>query len=467
LDPGGIFRNFHLDRFPGNLYNEGGRKGPSVHERFRIRDLEMLISEADRLGLELPVRGDVSPLFQELRLKTGHVLKNRFAALPMEGADADESGTPGALTFRRYRRFATGGFGLVWFEACAVVPEGRSNPHQLRIHEGNVGIFGELVRETRRASASASGGTPPVLVLQITHSGRYARPEGRPAPMIIHHSPELDRRQNLPSDYQLVPDEYLDELQDKYVEAAGFAALAGFDGVDIKSCHGYLLSELLAAHTREHGRYGGSFKNRARFLKTVVDRICHEVPGIFVTTRLSIYDALPHPYGFGVSREDRMVPDLEEPRALVHDLARTGMPVLNLSIGVPHFEPHFGRPYDIPLKGAPLPPENPLRGVARFVSLAGRIQKAEPALPVIGSGYSWLRQFAPNVAAAVIDRGWAALIGLGRNAIAYPDSVRDLEESGAFDKDKSCTTCSICSQLLRSGGPVGCPVRDAETYTTK
>ncbi len=438
-----------------------------MHERFRIRDLGMLRSESERLGVELPVREDVAPLFQELKLRTGHVLKNRFAALPMEGADADASGAPGALTFRRYRRFATGGFALIWYEACAVVPEGKSNPHQLRIHEGNVGAFGELVRETRRAAAAAHGGIPPLLVLQLTHSGRYARPDGRPAPLIAHHSPELDRRQNLPPDYRLVTDEYLDKLQDRYVEAAGFAALAGFDGVDIKSCHGYLVSELLAAHTRELGRYGGSYKNRTRFLTSVVGRVAREVPGIFVTTRLGVYDALPHPFGFGVSREDRMVPDLDEPRALVHDLAVVGIPILNLSIGVPQFEPHFGRPYDIPLKGAPLPPENPLRGVARFLSLVGRIQKAEPRLPVVGSGYSWLRQFAPHVAAAIIERGHASVIGLGRSAIAYPDAVKDLDEGGSFDKDKTCTTCSACSQLLRAGGPVGCPVRDGGTYAAK
>ncbi len=439
-----------------------------MHKSFRIPDLATLRSESRRLDIEIPLQEDVSPLFRELRLRTGHVLANRLAVQPMEGADSEDDGAPGPLTFRRYRRFASGGCSLIWFEACAVCPEGRSNPHQLWINQKNVGAFKKLVSETRAAASDSNGpGRMPVLVLQLTHSGRYAKPRGEPAPVIVHHSPELDRMQNLPADYPLVSDDELDRLQISFLEAAKLASLAGFDGVDIKSCHGYLLSELLGAHTRTHGKYGGPLENRTRFLKSVVTCVSHEIGGIFVTTRLGVFDALPHPFGFGISPGDRTIPDLKEPLNLVHDLARAGLPLLNLSIGVPHHEPHYGRPYDIPLKGAPSPPEHPLKGVSRFLSVVAELQKAEPQLPMVGSGYSWLRQHFPQVGAASIELGRASIIGLGRNAIAYPDFAADLESRGAIDRTRTCTACSGCSELLRSGRPAGCVVRDGEIYVLR
>ncbi len=436
-----------------------------MHESFRIRDLETLHTEADRLGLELPVQEDVDPLFSEVKLGSGHVLANRLAVQPMEGADAEKDGRPGLLTSRRYRRYAAGGASLICFEACAVVEEGRSNPRQLWIQEGNLSFFESLVRETRKAAQTVDGlSRPIVLILQLTHSGRYAKPEGLPAPMIVHHSPELDRRQNIPPDYPLVSDEYLDRLQDSFLNAARLAAQAGFDGVDIKSCHGYLVSGLLAAHTRGQSRYGGSFDNRIRFLTETLSRIKNGVPGIFITTRLGVYDPLPYPFGFGVSCEDRMVPDLKESLDLVRELKKIGIPIFNHSIGNPHVEPHFGRPFDIPDKGSPIPDEHPLKGVARFLSITAKMQKAEPELPMIGAGYSWLRRFWPHVAAASIACGGASIVGLGRSAFAYPDAVRDLEKNGKLDPSKTCTACSACSTLLRSGGPAGCTVRDGKIY---
>ena len=183
----------------------------------------------------------------------------------MEGFDAAPDGSPQELTFRRYRRYAAGGAGLIWFEATAILHEARSNPAQLYLHRGNVDVYRRLVEETRRAAREAFG-REPILIVQLTHSGRYSKPAGVPVPLIAHHSAVLDPLHKLPADYPLVTDDYLDRLQDTYVEAARLAAEAGFDGVDIKSCHRYLLSELLASFTRE-GKYGGSFENRTRMLR--------------------------------------------------------------------------------------------------------------------------------------------------------------------------------------------------------
>lgn len=433
----------------------------SAHERFHLKDIDQVRALDKRLGLQLPLDEDLACLGEPLEIANLRVA-NRFAVHPMEGFDADADGAPGELSFRRYRRYAAGGAGLIWFEATAVLHAARSNPGQFCLHERSVGRFRELVEMTRR-TAREEAGHEIVLVLQLTHSGRYSKPTGLPAPIIAHHSPILDPRHNLPDDYPLVTDDYLDRLQDRFVAAARLAAEAGFDGVDVKACHRYLVSELLASHTRA-GKYGGSFENRTRLLRETLDRIASEVPDVFITTRMNAYDAIAYPYGWGVAREDHCVPDLADPLHLARDLSRAGVPVLNVSIGNPYFNPHYGRPFDFPVAGGSAPPEHPLEGIARFVSIVREIQREIPRVPVIGGGYTWLRQFMPNLGAGVIRTRSAALIGQGRGSFAYPDSVRDILEKGAMDPGKCCVACSGCTQIMRDGGQTGCVVRDSEVY---
>lgn len=437
------------------------------HEIFHYHALEELRERIAALGLSetLELSGDLSPLFEPLPVGPFR-LPNRFVVLPMEGCDGTAEGAPEELTFRRYRRFAAGGAGLLWFEATAVVREGRANPRQLWLHGGTVDAFARLVEATHRAAQAAMGPQHrPLLVLQLTHSGRYSRPERRPRPIIAHHSKYLDPAHQLPPDYPLISDEELDGLQEAYVQAAELARQAGFDAVDIKACHRYLVSELLASYTRENSRYGGlSLENRSRFLREVVQRIRAAVPGLLVTSRMNAFDAMAYPYGFGVDRENPQKPDLAEAKELARFFHAQQAPVLNITVGNPYHNPHVNRPFDLPVMGAPVSPESPLRGVARFVRIVAELQTAVPDLPLVGGGYSWLRQFFPHLAAANVRKGWVALVGMGRMAFAYPDCVRDLAEHGCMNPEKVCVACSACTQIMRDGGRTGCVPRDAAIY---
>ncbi|MHB0940036.1 MAG: oxidoreductase [Armatimonadota bacterium] len=391
-------------------------------------------------------------------------LPNRMAVQPMEGCDCDDRGRPSELTCRKYERFAAGGAGLLWLEACAVAPEGRANPRQLWINPDSLDGHKRLVERIHAAARSTMGDDfRPVLVLQLTHSGRYSKPEGVPAPLITHHS-IIDPRSNVTPDTPLLTDEYLDRLQDAYVQAARLAREAGFDAVDIKSCHRYLLSELLASFTRENSRYGGSFENRTRFITEVAAKIKAAVPDIEITSRLNIYDALQHPYGWGVDRGDEMQPDFTEPRQLIEQLIALGYRGLNTTIGNPYYNPHVNRPFDFPIKGMYTPEEHPLETLHRFVHITKAVQQAFPELTVVGSGYTWVREFYPNLAAAIIERGWASVAGLGRGALACPDFARDILEYGRMEPKKTCVTCSACTQIMRDGGTSGCVVRDSAVY---
>jgi len=237
---------------------------------FHYKNLEDLRHHAAQLGVDLPLVEDREEIRRilaqpvEIRTLGGKTWRigNSFAIHPMEGCDGDPDGNPGELTFRRYRRFGAGGAKLIWFEACAVVPEGRANPRQLWIHPGSAKRLQQLLQACREAHQKEFGSSDGlVTVLQLTHSGRYSFEKQK----VASRHPVLDlypfvNRADLPprtTPPELASDEYLAALEDRFVQAAMLARELGFDGVDLKMTHGYLLSELIGARTRE-GIYGGS-----------------------------------------------------------------------------------------------------------------------------------------------------------------------------------------------------------------
>lgn len=414
---------------------------------------------------------------------TGHrlLIPNSLAVHPMEGCDGDSQGRPGKLTLRRYERFAAGGAGLLWTEATAVVPEGRANPRQLWLNENSKDSFTAMVKMIRQTAIESMGsGHKPVIVMQLTHSGRYSKPKDVAQPMIPQRDPYRDSlvpqqppnpkaKSKIPDDWPILTDEYLDELQQAYVNAAKIAFEVGFDAVDVKSCHGYLINELLACRARQ-GKYGGSFENRTRFLLEVIDKIHKELgEDKPVVTRLGIYDAIPYPYGWAVDKDDYTKPDLTEPKKLIALLQQRDVRLINITAANPYYNPHIGRPFNEPIVGGYEEPEHPLVGVSRLINLAGEIQKEFPpdsirGIAIVGTGYSWLRTLFANVAAASKANGLVTLIGAGRMAFAYPDFAKDIITTGRMYPEKVCVSCSACTQIMRDGGMAGCVVRDNEVY---
>jgi len=428
---------------------------------FPLRDAGDLLALAGELGCDIPWRDDTGILFEEYELILNetcrHRLSNRLAVHPMEGFDAEPDGAPGDLARRRYLRYAAGGSGLIWFEATAVTPEGRSNPRQLQLTESTVDGFTRLVDDVRERAAADFGPVhEPVLVLQLTHSGRFSRPDGSSHPLVAAANPHLDERVN---SVEILTDDDLGQLLETFVEAAALAARAGFDAVDIKACHGYLLHDLLAARTRTGSRFGGpAFDDRARFLLEVVAGVGERVPEIGCAARISLTDGLPFPHGFGTDNEGH--PDLDEPHRLLARLTGAGCRLLNTTAGVPSAFPWLGRPHDRPAGGGAPPPEHPLQGVARLLDLARSTTGAHEGLTVVGTGLSWLRHLWPGVAAGMIAGGRAHLIGLGRSSFAYPEAPRELADRGTLDRRRVCVACSRCTELMRHLSPTGCAVHD-------
>lgn len=438
----------------------------STFEKFNFHSLEELKQKLAQEGISIALSEDLSAFARTVKIGR-RTAPNAFAILPMEGCDCALDGAPSELTLRRYMRFARGGAGLIWFEACAVTPEGKANERSMALNRDNLSSFRKMLDMVRAEARAQNGaGREPLCILQLTHSGRYSRPVGHvSAPMIAVHDPLLDPPVGLKGHEPVLSDGYLDELQERYVEAALLAQEAGFDGVDIKACHRYLVSELLSARKRE-GRYGGSFENRSRMLLETISKVRAALdPGTIVACRFNVYDAHPYPYGFGVDRDDFMKYDLTEPLELVRCLCAAGVDLLSNSSGNPYYRyPQFTRPFDTPTLQGEIPPEHPLESVARLFELSASVQRAAGDVPVVGNGYSWLRSFIPYAGAANLQSGRISMVGLGRAGIAYPDAPNDVLSGSGMQPEKCCITCSRCTQMMRDHGRDGCVVRDAEVY---
>ena len=427
---------------------------------FHYKSIDELRAAAEKEQIALPFSENAAVLGTPLAID-GHVIPNRIAIQPMEGCDGTADGKPDALTLRRYDRFAESGAGLIWEEATAVWEEGRANPRQLWINKDNIDAYRAMNDRIRELSMKKFGYAP-LIIMQATHSGRYSKPHGTPAPLIAYNNPIFEKDSPIPAD-RIVSDDYLKRLIERYGEAAHEAELAGFDGVDVKACHRYLGCELLSAYNRP-GAFGGSFENRTRFLReSIANAKASTGSGFIVTSRLNIYDGFPYPYGFGVNETDGVAPDMTEPKKLVGILHKElGLNLLDITIGNPYFNPHVNRPADIQPYELP---EDPLVGVARILACTREIQQAYPDLALIGSGVSYMRQFAPQMVSGAIEQGYYTIAGFGRMAFAYPDFAADILSGRGLDPKKCCIACGKCTQLMRYGSTAGCVVRD-KVYTT-
>jgi NADPH2 dehydrogenase len=401
---------------------------------------------------------------------------NRFCVLPMEGWDGTADGHPTELTHRRWRNFGLSGAKLVWGgEAAAVRHDGRANPCQLVVGDSTWEALARLRDDLVAAHEGSFGkgaASDLVIGLQLTHSGRYCRPNAwdRPEPLAAFAHPVLDRR--FPGGVRVLTDEDLDRLAEDFVRAAVLARRAGFQFVDVKHCHGYLGHELLAAHDRP-GRSGGSLENRTRFLRTVVDGIRAGAPGLRIGVRFSAFDTVPFRKGesgrgepecgsegytsaFGFLREERMDEALAESRRFLRVLQGLGIRWACVTGGSPYYNPHVQRPALFPPSDGYLPPEDPLAGVARQIRATALLKRDFPDLVLVGSAYSYLQEWLPNVGQRVVREGQADFVGLGRMVLSYPEMPADLLAGRLLQRRKICRTFSDCTTAPRKGLPSGC-----------
>ena len=447
----------------------------------QLKTVEDFRDNLQQLAIELPVDDEIQTAAQESPMASplsigDFRIGNRWCIHPMEGWDANRDGTASELTHRRWQRFGESGAKLIWGgEAMAVQPDGRANANQLMALETSRQSLGDLRETLESAHRDKFGSSDDLLVgAQLTHSGRFCRPNSHQLePRIAYHHPLLDAKFGIDSEDDTVvwTDDDLEKLIDSYVASARLAHEVGFRFVDVKACHGYLLHEFLSARIRK-GKFGGDLVGRARLLTTIIERIRSEIPDLMVLARLSVFDILPYetsvdvgqpmesttPYefGFGTSENEPLSFDLEEPLKLIAMLQDKGVAAINLSCGSPYYNPHIQRPAIFPPSDGYLPPEDPLVGVARQIDVVRQCKTAFPELPMVGSGFSYLQDYLPHVAQAIVRAGWVDVVGLGRMVLSFPDLPASTLLDGVMKRKLICRTFSDCTTAPRNGLVSGC-----------
>lgn len=470
-----------------------------------LKTPEQFRAHLAKIGIHLPFdevvqHGAGAPLAESLDAGI-KVVGNRFAVLPMEGWDGESDGRPSDLTLRRWTRFGSSGAKLIWGgEAVAIRHDGRANPNQLVAKESTLAGLVQLREALVNEHAEKFGNTSDLLIgLQLTHSGRFARPNDKKQlePMTLYRHPLLDKKFSVPASAVLSDDDVARIIED-FGPAARIAQRAGFDFVDLKHCHGYLGHEFLTAIDRP-GKYGGNFENRTRFLRELVEVVRAAAPGMGIGVRLSAFDWIAfkpagddrigepeswdeedrmnrmnkiddshqnhpanpvnpvekYPYAFGGDGSGVGI-DLTEPKLFLDLLAQLGIKLVCLTAGSPYYNPHIQRPALFPPSDGYQPPEDPLAGVARQLNVAAQLKRHRRDLVMVGTGYSYLQEWLPNVAQAVVREGWIDSVGLGRMVLAYPEMAADTLAGRPLQRKRICRTFSDCTTGPRNGLVSGC-----------
>lgn len=453
------------------------------------------------LGLELPVderplsAAENSPLAAPLiagQLRIG----NRWCIHPMEGWDGTPGGQPSEHTLRRWRNFGLSGAKLLWGgEAFAVRPDGRANPRQLCYRPENEASLRTLLAEatTAHTEAFGAGATEDLVVgLQLTHSGRFCKPNrsDRFEPRVAYHHPTLDGKVGIAcdDDRPLWTDGEIRELIAAYITSARAAQTAGFQFVDLKCCHGYLGHEFLSAFDRP-GPYGGDLNGRSRFIREIVAGVRAECPGLAIGIRLSLWDTFAYrpdsdrstpgaigpgvpmaPEGgelypvFGADRANPHQIDLREPVELIRRLWQEQEVALwNLTAGSPYYNPHVQRPAIYPPSDGYSLLEDPLVGCVRQIQAVRQVcqqfskESADPRPVFVGTAFTYLQEYLPHVAQALVRCGWVDSIGLGRMVLSDWQLPAKVLAGKDFTADKKvCRTFSDCTTAPRNGIISGC-----------
>jgi len=382
------------------------------------------------------------PVFQPIRIGN-RTIENRFAIQSMEANDADSEGNPTERTYERYRRYFEGEAGLIDLEAITITDDSVSRNLQLSLLPRNQKALGKFVREMKAVNEKA------LFVFQITHAGQLSDP-GFSRRVTVKPLPAFGG--------DLLTEDDVDRIIDRFVLGAKIAHDVGADGLDVKCCHGYLGSEITRPYNDRNWKYGGAFENRARFVFSIYERIDREIndPDFIVGSKVSFWEGFPG--GQGTTGPRSPILDLSETIRLIKGMEERGARFIIVSAGGPC------------ASSALMLPD---RTTPEHVYLHFTFQKAardvlKPETVVIGSAYSILGAPTNTLPALTdeentllywanrnIEEGITDMIALGRQALADPQIPLKLR-AGREGEINWCIACNNCLKLLLGQQNVGC-----------
>ena len=368
-------------------------------------------------------------IFEPLKIKN-RTVPNRLFAQAMEGNDGENGGQPSQRTVNRYTKLAEGKWGTVIIEATSVIETSLARINGMIINKKNLDAIKRLVEAFRNRNSES------VLLLQITHSGERSG----------NFSDITTLTPGNKSGPRYIPTDEIERIRDRFVEAGVLAQQAGVDGVDIKMCHGYFGGEMLRpSNTRDDG-WGGSFENRTRFLREVIQGIQSGLKNndFILGSRLSMYEGIRG--GCGAAGPDDIVEDISQMLDVIRLMDKLGMDYINVSAGIPALTGTITRPTESSKYLV-------LHHLRYTKTVKEMIKNENRRLRVIGSAYSTYKAEAIDVAEEMLARDYVDFCGFGRQTFADPLTPQKLNSGEPINW---CTLCSGCAKLMTSQLNDGC-----------
>jgi len=327
-------------------------------------------------------------------------------------------GSISEATVEHYRRRAAGGPAMVIMEACAVSPEGVVSTHQAVIHDDRF-----IDGLSKIARAMKAEGTVPAI--QIHHGGRQTSVK------VINRKPVAPSPLPCPTirgEVEPLTIDGIQQLVQKFGDAAHRAYQAGFELVEIHGAHGYLVNQFLSQFSNiREDQYGGDVAGRTRFAKEIVEAVRNRVGPEF-------------PISFKISAEEYVENGLttEQSVEILKILVPAGIDVVQVSAGndvTPEWicQPMFMKK-------------------ACLVDSASQVKRALD-IPVMAVG----RINDPLIANEIIEQDKADLVCIGRGLLADPEMPNKARE-GRSDEIRTCIACNTCMQSIFKRGRIECLV---------
>lgn len=361
--------------------------------------------------------GGFPALFSPLEI-AGVMIKNRVVMAPMAANYAHLDGEVSERQITYYQARARGGAGMIIVEAsCIDAPVGREGFGQILIdHPRYIRGLNRLAEAIKACGSRA--------FIQLFHAGRQAHTiitgvqPVAPSPLPCKTVKEIPRELSA---------EEVEKIRNQFIAAAGYAEMAGFDGVEIHAAHGYLINQFLSPDSNiRQDKYGGSLENRARLLMEIVTGIKKSNPRLLLGVRLNIEDFVPG----GL--------EMTESLQVCRMLEAAGADLINCSCGT----------YESGLTS--IEPASYPEGWRSYMAAA---VKEMVQIPVMSGGI--IRN--PQMAEDIINKQQADLVFLGRTLLADSDWPSKVENDD-IDEIRPCIMCNNCIESNFKNISISCTV---------
>lgn len=354
----------------------------------------------------------------------GMKLANRFVrSATWEGMAANDGGVTPKL-IQTMVDLAEGGVGLIISGHAYISPEGQAGPWQL-------GIYNDELIDGLKAMTAAVHNAGGKIIAQLAHAGHFAaKALTKQTPHVVSNFEGLSK-----SPRHEMTKEDINNLIAAFADAAKRAKSAGFDGVQIHSAHGYLLSQFLSpAYNRRKDEYGGSIENRARVHGQIYNAIRSAVGNDYpVLIKINSEDHIEN----GLRLEDSI--------SASKILADMGIDAIELSGGT--------------LSSGKLSPSrggiNKEKKEAYFKDAAAAYKKVMDVPLILVGGMRSL-----NVAEQTINKGIADYISMCRSFIREPDLIKRWQSGDT--RPARCKSDNLCFGPALEGKGIYCVTDELE-----